>query len=131
MTVEAIFSEEGLNAEQRKTLRALIDVVEMFRTLDSDMPTQTMLAFLYTKVVEKENDFATVKCIAKELNTSNSSASRNIIAHTVHNRQLKGGTMLLESFENPRKRNEKVVRLTNKGDKFLNLVLRRLGNAQD
>tara|TARA_R100000935_G_scaffold28256_2_gene48574 strand:- start:1135 stop:1515 length:381 start_codon:yes stop_codon:yes gene_type:complete len=120
--------EDGLTPEQRKTLKKLIDVLEQFRTLDPDMPTQTLLSFLYCKVLENEEDFATVRMVAEKLRTSSSSASRNILAHTEHNRQLKGGTMLVETFENPLKRNEKVVRYTPKGERMLASILSRLSD---
>lgn len=126
--MDAIRIEDGLNSDQRKTLRKLIDVIEQFRTLDPDMPTQTLLAFLYCKVLENEEDFATVRMVAEKLRTSSSSASRNILAHTEHNRQRKGGTMLVETFENPLKRNEKVVRYTQKGERMLESVLSRLSD---
>ncbi len=126
--MDAIKIDDGLTPDQRKTLRNLIDVIEQFRTLDPDMPTQTLLAFLYCKVLENEEDFATVRMVAEKLRTSSSSASRNILAHTQHNRQLKGGTMLVETFENPLKRNEKVVRYTQKGERMLESVLSRLSN---
>jgi len=124
--MDAIRIDDNLSVEQRKTLRKLIDVIEQFRTLDPDMPTQTLLAFLYCKVLENEEDFATVRMVAEKLRTSSSSASRNILAHTEHNRQRKGGTMLVETFENPLKRNEKVVRYTPKGERLLESVLSRL-----
>ena len=126
--MEAIKIEDGLNPEQRKTLKKLIDVLEQFRTLDPDMPTQTLLAFLYCKILENEEDFATVRMISEKLRTSSSSASRNILAHTEHNRQLKGGTKLVETFENSLKRNEKVVRYTLKGERMLESVLSRLSD---
>jgi len=126
--MEPIKIEDGLTSDQRKTLSKFIDVLEQFRTLDPDMPTQTLLAFLYTKVLENEQDFATVRMVAEKLRSSSSSASRNILAHTEHNRQLKGGTKLIETYENPMKRNEKVVRYTPKGERMLASILSRLSN---
>ena len=127
--MEPIKIEDGLTSDQRKTLSKFIDVLEQFRTLDPDMPTQTLLAFLYTKVLENEQDFATVRMVAEKLRSSSSSASRNILAHTEHNRQLKGGTKLIETYENPMKRNEKVVRYTPKGERMLASILSRLSQG--
>tara|TARA_R110002074_G_scaffold23790_2_gene71646 strand:+ start:3023 stop:3391 length:369 start_codon:yes stop_codon:yes gene_type:complete len=118
-----------LNDQQRKSLNILIDTVEQFRTLDADMPTQTLLAFLYTKVLEDEEDAATVRQIAHKLHTTSSSASRNILAHTAINRHRKEGTGLVETFENPLKRNEKIIRITTKGERFLSTVLGRLSDS--
>ena len=118
-----------LNDTQRKNLKVLIDTIELFRTLDADMPTQTLLAFLYTKVLEDENDAATVRQIAGKLHTTSSSASRNILAHTTINRHRKEGTGLVETYENPMKRNEKIIRITPKGERFLNTVLGRLSDS--
>ncbi len=119
-----------LTPEKRKNLTTLIDTIEQFRTLDPDMPTQTLLAFLYAKVLEDESEAgqATVREIAGKLHTSGSSASRNILAHTVVNRHRKEGTGLVETFENPMKRNEKIIRFTPKGERFLNTVLGRLSD---
>ena len=119
----------ALNDTQRKNLKVLIDTIELFRTLDADMPTQTLLAFLYTKVVEEENDQATVRQIAGKLHTTSSSASRNILAHTTINRHRKEGTGLVETHENPMKRNEKIIRITPKGERFLSTILGRLSDS--
>tara|TARA_R100000541_G_scaffold5888_1_gene13300 strand:- start:5889 stop:6257 length:369 start_codon:yes stop_codon:yes gene_type:complete len=118
-----------LNDAQRKNLNVLIDTIEQFRTLDADMPTQTLLAFLYTKVLEDENDAATVRQIAGKLHTTSSSASRNILAHTTINRHRKEGTGLVETHENPMKRNEKIIRITPKGERFLSTILGRLSDS--
>lgn len=122
-------SIKDLTQQNMKNLNILIDCIEQFRTLDADMPTQTLLAFLYTKVLEDEDGQATVKEIAGKLRTSSSSASRNILAHTEINRHRKDGTGLVETFENPMKRNEKIIRMTPKGDRFLTSVLGRLSNS--
>lgn len=119
----------ALNDTQRKNLKVLIDTIELFRTLDADMPTQTLLAFLYTKVLEDENDAATVRQIAGKLHTTSSSASRNILAHTTINRHRKEGTGLVETHENPMKRNEKIIRITPKGERFLSTILGRLSES--
>jgi len=119
----------ALNDTQRKNLKVLIDTIELFRTLDADMPTQTLLAFLYTKVLEEENDQATVRQIAGKLHTTSSSASRNILAHTTINRHRKEGTGLVETHENPMKRNEKIIRITPKGERFLSTILGRLSDS--
>ena len=119
----------ALNDTQRKNLKVLIDTIELFRTLDADMPTQTLLAFLYTKVLEEENDQATVRQIAGKLHTTRSSASRNILAHTTINRHRKEGTGLVETHENPMKRNEKIIRITPKGERFLSTILGRLSDS--
>ena len=119
----------ALNDTQRKNLSVLIDTIEQFRTLDADMPTQTLLAFLYTKVLEDENDAATVRQIAGKLHTTSSSASRNILAHTAINRHRKEGTGLVETHENPMKRNEKIIRITPKGERFLSTILGRLSDS--
>jgi len=103
--------------------------VELFRTLDADMPTQTLLTFLYVKVLEIEEDSATVRQIAEKLHTTGSSASRNVLAHTTINRHRKDGTGLVETFENPLKRNEKIIRITPKGERFLSSVLGRLSDS--
>jgi len=118
----------SLTPVQRKSLGVLIDTIEQFRTLDADMPTQTLLAFLYTKVLQEENEQATVRQIAGKLHTTSSSASRNILAHTMINRHRKEGTGLVETYENPMKRNEKIIRMTPKGERFLSSVLGRLSD---
>jgi len=119
----------NLTPVQRKSLSVLIDTIEQFRTLDADMPTQTLLAFLYTKVLQEENEHATVRQIAGKLHTTSSSASRNILAHTTINRHRKEGTGLVETYENPMKRNEKIIRMTPKGERFLSSVLGRFTDS--
>ena len=63
-------ASNNLTSTQRKSLNTFIDCIEQFRTLDADMPTQTLLAFLYAKVLEDEEDQATVRQIAGKLHTS-------------------------------------------------------------
>lgn len=118
-----------LSNQQKNSLTILIDCVEQFRMLDPDMPTQTLLSFLYAQVLEDEEDQATVRQIAVKLHTTSSSASRNILAHTTVNRHRKEGTGLVETFENPMKRNEKIIRITPKGERMLTTVLGRFPNT--
>ena len=47
-----------LSNQQKNSLTILIDCVEQFRMLDPDMPTQTLLSFLYAQVLEDEEDQA-------------------------------------------------------------------------
>ena len=118
-----------LSNQQKNSLTILIDCIEQFRMLDPDMPTQTLLSFLYAQVLEDEEDQATVRQIAVKLHTTSSSASRNILAHTTVNRHRKEGTGLVETFENPMKRNEKIIRITPKGERMLTTVLGRFPNT--
>ena len=115
-----------LSNQQKNSLTILIDCIEQFRMLDPDMPTQTLLSFLYAQVLEDEEDQATVRQIAVKLHTTSSSASRNILAHTTVNRHRTG---LVETFENPMKRNEKIIRITPKGERMLTTVLGRFPNT--
>ena len=120
------FVKKQMSPEVKSNLLAFIETVEQFRTLDPDMPTQTMLTFLYCKILEEEQEFATVRDIATKLKTSSSSASRNVVAHTQINRQRKAGTGLLEAYENPLKRNEKIIRYTKKGEMMFDSLMNRL-----
>lgn len=114
-----------LTKDERRALKTLINVIEKFRSLDAkkNMPSQTILTLLYTRLLEDEQDFATVRDIGKKLDMSSAAASRNVYSLTEINRHYEEGKGLLHTHENPERRNEKIIRFTDKGEEFYKDVL--------
>ena len=119
----------NMTTDERRKITALIEVIERFREHDRNMPTQTLLALLYCRVLEDEEGHATVRNVGIKLDTSKASASRNVLAYTSVNRHHEQGIGFLDTFENPEKRNEKIIRFIDKGKRFLDGVVSRLQAA--
>lgn len=89
--------------------------MEEFRKLDSEMQAQTMLAFIYIARMDRGGTPTTVKEVGEYLGLTSASASRNIAALGEWHRHKKPGHGLIEAYENPERRNEKLIRVTPKG----------------
>jgi|9_EtaG_2_1085328.scaffolds.fasta_scaffold01371_3 hypothetical protein len=101
--------------ESKETIEKLIKVLDEFKKLDSEMQVPTILAFLYPCLATKEKPM-TIKKVAQLSGMQQSSASRNVMAHTDVNRAKKKGHETLRTYENPMYRIEKNVELTTKGE---------------
>ena len=96
-------------------IQKLIKVLDEFKKLDPEMQVPTMLAFLYPCANDSSKPM-TIKQIAQMAGMQQSSASRNVMAHTEINRAKKKGHDTLRTYENPMYRIEKNVELTQKGE---------------
>jgi len=94
-------------------------IIEKLRDLDTEMQMQAAMCLSIIARVHEANGDITVKDIGEKLGLSSASASRNIAVLSEWNRHNVKGHGLVEAVENPKKRVEKFVRLTRKGEKFI------------
>ena len=97
----------------------LLEALEFVRTIDEDIPIQTLSVFLYVSVNGpqcKQTD------LTEWLGMAQSTVSRNVSYLSKRNRLGKAGLGLVESMENPDDRRYKIVRLTPKGQKLAKLL---------
>lgn len=87
--------------------------------MDSEMQAQTMLALIYVARMDKAGTNASIKDVGEYLGITSASASRNIAALSKWSRHNKAGHDLVEAFENPMYRSQKLVRLTPKGKRVV------------
>ncbi len=102
--------------------RALIrfeTIIEKLRDLDTEMQMQAAMTLSIVARVHQAGGDITVKEIGEKLGLSSASASRNIAVLSEWNRHDLRGHNLVQTIENPKKRVEKFVRLTKKGEKFI------------
>jgi DNA-binding MarR family transcriptional regulator len=90
-------------------------VMQEFRSLDKEMQAQTMLAFLYIAERDSQGIETTVLDVGTYLDLSSASATRNVQALSKVHRYGKEGHDLVYTAENPRKRTEKFIYLSDKG----------------
>tara|TARA_B100001250_G_scaffold395315_1_gene400084 strand:+ start:770 stop:1096 length:327 start_codon:yes stop_codon:yes gene_type:complete len=98
--------------------RALLNVIEHFRLIDSGMHAQSMSIFLY--VAEYDPKAVAMQEIAQEIGVSQASVSRNVALLSSTTRYRTKGPNLLQAAEDPNERRSKLVTLTHKGRKFYN-----------
>lgn len=91
-------------------------IMQEFRSLDKEMQAQTMLAFLYIAERAGQGIDTTVLDVGSYLDLTSASATRNVQALSKVHRYGKNGHNLVFTEENPRRRTEKFIRLTEKGE---------------
>lgn len=95
--------------------RDLLTALEWIRTLDNDMPVQTLSTFLYVANHQPE---CSQKDLTEYLSMAQSTASRNVSYLSKRHRHGALGMDVVESIENPDDRRYKLLRLTPKGRKM-------------
>ena len=103
------------NINNFRALGRVYRIIEEFRKLDPEIPSQAINAFLYIVLHEG----CSVKDIGEALNLRQSSASRNVALLSKMHRLGKPGLGLIEAKEDPRDRRWKTVNLTARGRRFL------------
>lgn len=103
---------DGMAASARSSeIATLIQVLEVLRRLDPDMPIQYALSFLTVA----QNEGLSIRELSERLGIAQSSASRNVAALSRWRGPGKPGHDLVLSEEDPRERRRKVVTLTAEG----------------
>ena len=114
---------QKVNEDEKVLILRLIQALEQFRSLDEEMPVQTMLTFLYGAKDQGIN----MTGLMNAASLKQSSASRNIQAWSDMNRHGDPGWGMVDHREDPAvSRREKVVELTQKGRGFLTRLLKPL-----
>lgn len=86
----------------------------MFRDLDPEIQAQTVLTYLLVAAAP-DKEPPSMKELERRLGISSSSVSRNVAALSEMHRLGKPGHDLVEAYEDPMDRRNKLVRLTPKG----------------
>ena len=102
----------------KETIKAK-SFVEKLRMIDPEMQLQSVMALLLISEGHETESWYTVKELAKKIGISPASASRNVAVLSKWNRHDKKGHDLVVSWETPKKRVEKFVKLTSKGERFM------------
>ena len=103
-------------------INSMKGMVQQFRILDKEMQAQTMLAFLYIAERDRVGVETRVLDVGEFLDVKSASATRNVQALSRIARHGKPGHDLVVSIENPLKRTEKLIKLTEKGRHFLKML---------
>lgn len=90
-------------------------VLQEIRNVNPDMPTSTALAFVYIAQRNQTAAPTTIQDVGAYLGVSSASASRNVMALTKVSWTRKEGAGLVYSEENPERRIEKFLYLTEDG----------------
>ena len=99
--------------------RELLEALEYVRTIDEDIPIQTLSVFLYISLHAPE---CRQSELTEWLGMAQSTVSRNISYLRKRNRLGKPGMGLVESVESQEDRRYKVLRLTPKGEKLSRIL---------
>ena len=100
-------------------LYTIIRACEEMKEIKSNMSIQSMLTFFTVKLLEHEEGEASVKQLAKRLNTTSSHAAKLVKSHSSTTRYGITGSKLLKTMENPQNRQSTLVKMTPKGQKAL------------
>jgi DNA-binding MarR family transcriptional regulator len=95
-----------------------LGAVELFRSLDQEIPGQTIVAFLTIA----SHPGITVSELGDRLGMAHSTASRQVFTLSKVKTFNQPGYGLVESIENPRNRRERNIHLTSQGERFLNSI---------
>jgi len=101
-----------------ETIRAK-SFVEKLRELDPEMQLQTVLVLLLISEGHETGSWCRVKDLAEKVSLSSASASRNVAVFNKWDRHRNYGHNLVTTWENPKCRVEKFIKLTPKGEKFM------------
>ena len=109
----------GKNSEENPpaALKDFNRLLNLFQTLDPDMPTQTVRTYVLVALAHPEA--VLMSNLAQQLGIAQSSVSRNVAALSDWTRHHREGLDLIEARENPLDRRQKLVSLTSKGQKLL------------
>ena len=101
----------------------LMDVLDLFRDLDSEMPVQTIMTFL---LICQQEDIS-LREISRQLDMSQSAASRNIGVFTDWTWLKREGHRLIKFTPDPMDMRRKRISITAQGVKFRQRLLDTVG----
>jgi DNA-binding MarR family transcriptional regulator len=113
-----------MGSTHQDVFKTQIDIVAEMRKIDSTMPIQTFLVFL---IIASEEGL-TLSEIAQRAGLSQSSASRNFAALSVVSKSSNKGLGLITTKEDPEERRRKIARLTAKGKRLSDALVRLSGD---
>lgn len=102
-----------------KDLTKALGIIEAFREIEPNMQLQTAATYLYIAWRDLNRDYPSLVELGKDLASTSSTASRNVLLLSETFFRDKPGHGLVESFDDPMDRRKKLIRLTPKGRAFL------------
>lgn len=112
---------------QAAPLLSLMTALELVRKeLDPEMQVQTLSVLLTVASAPG----ITMKELSQRLHLAQSSCSRNVAALSKWHRLGRPGLDLLVATEDPAERRRKIVRLTTRGERFIETLQRKVEAAQ-
>lgn len=108
-----------------RTFTWMVAVIEEFRKLNPEMQAQTLLTFC--AVASREGEVS-MKDVEHLTGMTTSSTSRNVAALGALHRKGQPGMDLVLAFENPMNRRMKLLKLTPKGRRVAESIVRYAGN---
>ena len=103
----------------------LINVLDEFRILHSDIQSQAMLTFLYIAEWNEYPDPVYVRDIAEAVGVPSATASRNVTLLTKGTMRQRGLDLVIAT-EDPMFRTRKILTLTTKGKKLAQRLKARM-----
>ena len=108
-----------MTKSNRKELFKAANLIEAFRGVSPELPSQMAAAFL----IICRNEGCSVKDVGDRLGLAKSSASRNISALSEVHRKGTPGFNLVETYDDPMDRRVKKINLTQKGKALRNRII--------
>ena len=93
--------------------------INLLRKLDKEMQLQAVLILILIAEGSKSGHYETCKSLEEKVGISSASCSRNVAVLSKWNRHDILGHDLVVNWENPKKRVEKFIKLTLKGEMFM------------
>lgn len=113
---------------RNKGLRGLYHSVQLFRDLDPELQSQTIVCFLLIAAAPTD---IPMRDLQDTLDMPSSSTSRNVAALSKHHRLGRPGLDLVETYEDPEDRRFKRVRLTARGRALRSRINLLVGETED
>ncbi len=101
-------------------LSGLRNQIELFRTLDPEIQAQGLSTFL--TIAMSDPVPISMRDLAEAVGIAQSSCSRNVASLGQIHRHGRPGHQLVESYEDPMDRRNKLVKLTPKGRRFAQML---------
>jgi DNA-binding MarR family transcriptional regulator len=104
-----------------KEIFKYLKIVEAFRAIDQDMPIGQVVFFLHAS----REEGSSLRDVAQMANCKMATASRYLSTLSVRSRKADDGLDLLYYEENPMDRRQRLIYLTDKGCKLLDVLAHR------
>lgn len=113
-------------AKINKCFCCLDDIYQCFQEYDTEMLVQTMRTFLNVAMANKS---ISMQKLILDLKMPQSTLSRNVATLSAINRHREKGHELVESFEDPADRRNKLVKLTHKGERLAERIYDKMSKC--
>lgn len=113
--------------EAKVSVHKALQVLEVFRAIDPDMPMGTAVSFLMIANGETDEGGLSVTELSKQGDFALSSASRYVQNLGEMDRHRRPGHDLVSDRVDPMERRRKVLKLTAKGKRVLNQIRNAIG----